>query len=252
MSRATWPLLISILTIHRHNSFVCLGTTVYICVICWIQVLLSRFGRHADHRILFEDAENETSSMGDYTSIQATHDYRATLQRKTTPIAPSQKRRRYGRETEPLLPADSLSKSVSIAVVPSIPEEPALKGFASAAGIGTSSKDDGGVAPSTMTSLPPVSQLITLMHGSLPTKSYIRSLKQIPNAFTQRDMSSWLKNTFPRATNLDESSVRDLVLTLLESGQILSATPMSTLPSEIELENALFVFSNSSEYLMLN
>lgn len=215
-------------------------------------MLLSRFGRHADHRLLFEDADNEIASMGDYTSIQATHDYRATHQhpqpRKTTPIAPSQKRRRYGRETEPLLPADSLSKSVSIAVIPSVPEEPALKTFASTAGIGfdasiNGDRASGNTSPATLTSLPPpTAQFASLMQTSLPTKSYIRSLKQIPNSFTLRDVSAWLKSTFPNVVDLDESSARDIVLTFLDTREILAATPISSSPSQIELENALFIF----------
>lgn len=213
--------------------------------------MLSRFGRHADHRLLFEDADNEIASMGDYTSIQATHDYRATLSphpRKTTPIAPSQKRRRYGRETEPLLPADSLSKSVSIAVIPSVPEEPTLRAFASTAGIGFDGSINGdrassNTSPTTLTSLPPpTAQFASLMQSSLPTKSYIRALKQIPNSFTLRDVSAWLKSTFPNVVDLEDSAARDIVLTFLDTREIIAATPISSSPSEIELDNALFIF----------
>lgn len=227
------------------------GCLVFVAVIAWVQVLVCRFGRRADHRLLFEDAEHETSSMGDYPSIQVTDYHRSTLQqqqqqpRKTTPIAPQQ-RRRYGRETEPLLPADSLSKSVSIAVVPSVPQEPALKTFAQVAGIGGVSEGDAKAEKqlplSSLTTLPPTSQLSTLMQSSLPTKTYIRSLKQISNAFTLRDVLAWLKTTFSGVSDLDESTARTLVLSLLESGQIIAGTSLNASPSQIELDNALFIF----------
>lgn len=216
---------------------------VFIMAISWIQVLICRFGRNLDHRYLIEQAEYETSVAGDYASIQDS-DYRS-LHNKTTPIVPQQ-RRRYGRETEPLLPPSSLSKSFSVAVVPSVPlVAPALKSYATAAGL-----DDGGStatkpnATTERTTLPPASQLAKLMRRSLPTKTHIRSLKQISNAFTQRDVILWLRQTFPNVKlEAPEFATHDLLLALLQMGRITSATQPDAIPSEVDIETSLFTFA---------
>lgn len=200
---------------------------MFICAICWVQLLICRFGRTLDQHHLLQETSHDTSSLRNYINIQA--EFPATQS-----VAVGHRRRRT--ETEPLLGSESLSNSVPIDVLPSVPlHMPALDKHAKQQGIGQ--------LETKYLKLPPAAELIVSMRRTLPTKTHIRSLKQISNAFMMQDVKGWLSQQFS-GQQVKWSDLESLLLELIKMGEIELATTPSTKNMSVELESCLFVFRN--------
>lgn len=186
-----------------------------------------------DRSLYYQLTQDETASFGDYGTIQA--DYPAF--KTPTTIVP---RRRF-KETEPLLTSDSLGHSVPITVIPSVPlNPPALNQYASAAGL-----DQRLEVKSKPAELPPPRQIAALLFKALPRKTYIRSLRQIHNAFATQDVLTWLTQTFPTIA-IERSAVQNILAKMLEAGWIESPTQVDAKKSPADLDNGLFIFTDEA------
>jgi len=177
--------------------------------------------------------QDEAESFGDYSTIQSEYPSFKT----PTAVVP----RRRLKETEPLLPSDSFSHSVPIAVMPSVPlNPPALNQYAFAAGL-----DQRPESKANPSELPHPRQIATLLFKTMPKKTYIRSLRQIHNAFAMQDVITWLKQTFPTVA-VSRASVRSMLSNMLDSGWIESHTQSESHSAFIDIETSLFTFTDEA------
>lgn len=209
---------------------------VYICMAVWVQLFICKFARGIDNRYAAEVMDPQISSLQSIPSIQGAD---------RAPRTPSVKVnwRRY-KETEPLLSPSSLSSSVPIDVVPSLPQGAPIH-----QGLPLPSRGTEQAPPqkNASESLPPIDEVVALLYKALPRKTHIRALQQISEAFTLQDVLVCLTSNFTGVV-VDRALACQVVLSCVEKGWIVSATQQnlrhSTRPSTTEMETALFRFAS--------
>jgi hypothetical protein len=209
---------------------------LFVGAITWVQLEICRFGRKLDQHHILQQTSHDTSSLGDYLNLQA--EFPASQS-----VAVQQ--RRFYKETEPLLSSESLSNSVPITVLPSVPlHAPTLQKYASETGIGLGALE----RPPSMrinasSDLPPLDELVDLMRRTLPTKTHIRALKQISAAFTVQDFKVWLQQQFSTSAP-KRSEVHSLLLSMIQNGDLELVNQSGNKNATADLDSSLFVFGN--------